>query len=167
MKHLASAAAIATIIAAVFSVASYVDKDSTIIVFPPSKQETAYEQLEPKAPPREIELPTTAREKLDQEPIISNKQLMIRYDAALKIPGSSTKTSTLRDLAYRAIDSKNYKDAFTISKSIPGFTTKSSVLSNLATEIAKSGDIEFATIVAESIPGSSTKSSTLSKIANL
>lgn len=94
-------------------------------------------------------------------------EIIARHKAALKIPGSTTRTDTLKVLAMKSADLKYFKTAFEIALDIPGTTTKTSTLSYVALKIARSGDIEYATKVAEKIPGSSTRSNALAKISGM
>jgi len=96
---------------------------------------------------------------------LTESDIISRYNAALKIPGSNTKTDTLSALAKKSADLKYFETAFNIALNISGFTTQNTTLSYVALEIARSGDIKNAVKVAEKIPGFSTRTDTLAKIS--
>ena len=165
MKFLSKAAAFATIVAAVFSVATYLDKDKakTISKIPSHTTQEAENQQENLTHQSQQELGDKSPKEID----VSESKIRARFKAALKIPGSTTRSSSLEGLAKKSANLGYFKIAFDIALKIPGSSTKSSTLNYVAIKVAKSGDTEFATEVAVKIPGSTTRSSTLQEISRM
>ena len=166
LAFLGKAAAVATIVAAVFTVAAYFN-------IPEEKIETTAPSV--SANVHESRTGPIVRKGNGQRPSVSTEisndvredDIKIRFVAARKIPGTSTRSDALRELARKASDLDYFHTAFAIASEIPGTSTRSATLSYSAKKAAKSGNIELTIQIAEKIPGTTTKSKTLAEISKM
>ncbi|MCY4002684.1 MAG: hypothetical protein OXF33_03120 [Rhodospirillales bacterium] len=166
MSNLGRAAAIATIVGAIFTAATFFYiSDETVETGVPSASTgrsegqtgpNVHEENEPKA-----NAITESSHDVDEA------EIRTRLDAARKIPGMSSRSRALQRLAKKASDFGFLSTAFLIASEIPGMSTRSATLSYVAKKAAKMGDLELAIRIAETIPGMSTRSQTLSEISEL
>ena len=194
LSNLRQIAAIATIIGTIFTVATYFsfsDEPAETGV-PPASTDVSKRQAAPTVPsdePAEIVVPPVpASTNLSQRqtgptvgedngrqtdaaaasnPDISEAEIRIRFDAARKISGPSTKSRTLQQLAKKASDLGFLGTAFTIALEIPGPNTRSNTLGYVARMAKKLGELELAIRIAETIPGPNTRNKVLSEISEI
>lgn len=166
MTLLGRTAALATIVAALFTVATY---------FKGSDERVEADTPSASASLRESQTGNIARKSNGRTPSTSTEmnhdvreaEIKIRFVAARKIPGLSSKSDALQELAKKASDLGFPDTAFVIALEIPSISTKSATLSYVAKEAAKSGSVKLAIRIAEKIPSLTTKSQTLREISKM
>lgn len=170
MTLLGKSAAIASIVAAIFTVAAYFSNNKDNIVTDVSaniavnNDKKKFIEIEKKQTREELVEPKVSTHVINDE---SEKKIRTNYEIALMIPGTITKNDRLEELAKEAITLGYIDTAYEIITDISGTITRSSMLSELAIAIAKTGDMKFALKVANEIPGTITKSNTLEEMSRL
>lgn len=168
MTLLGKAAAIATIIAATFTIIEFYSSPPLSEVVDSSSyvneaEEASVNEARNRTLPGDNDL---FRHELSENNITEN-EIKVRFGAAIKIPGSSTRGEALKELAERSANFGYFDTAIEIAENIPGSSIRSLTLSNIAKLISKTGNIELAIKAAKRIPGSSTRNSTLHEISKI
>ena len=174
MNTLGKSAAVATIVAAIFTVAAYFSGDQKVIIERVVEVEKTNQKVKIESAGNKTAAPIEVQPYTKTETVAANEKssklessIKARHKIALKIPGSITQNSVLEKLAKKATDLGYFDTAFKIALDIKGSITQNSTLSYLAIATAKSGNIEFASDIANRIRGSITKNSTLEQIVNM
>ena len=164
MKKLGAAASIATIIAAVFTVAAYYQGRSSeagnlepLVVDVPRKKLTV-------DPNPEIIFSDGSRKIFKNTQELSMKELKSLHEIAKKISFSTTKNSELKDLARLAVQEGYIDYSIVIADDISYSPAKNDTLKYISMVALKFGDKEKAIEAAELISFNPTKNSVLSLI---
>ncbi|WNO10083.1 hypothetical protein [Teredinibacter sp. KSP-S5-2] len=169
MSLLVKSAAVATIVAAVFTVATYFDNDNDVLIgiFPSPAIES--DDWQPPVNPHYPESDIAIEEKVDpnKREMSPTEVIRAKHQAALRIPSTVSRSSALKQLSEKTADLGYFKESYEIGLDIPSTVSQSSALKYLSVKVANSGDIEFAIEIANKIPSSVSKSNALKEISGI
>lgn len=166
MNHLGQIAAIATVVACVFTVATYFDTAPTSTTTYLYQADPPHQSYEPVLEPNPTKK-TPAAPVVIQEQDGSRDPYRAQFEAALKIPSTTSRSNALSNLARKAVNAGYFSSAFEFADNIPSTTSRSDTMRFVALKVASSGNLPFAVQVADRIPSTTTKSKTLAEISGL
>ena len=139
MSKLGKAAAIATIVGAILTAATFFNiSDEPVETGTPSASNTiGEEKTDPIVRERNGLGSSTTTES---RPDVGEAEIRTRFDAARKIPITSSRSSALQRLATTASDLGFFSTAFRIASEVPFTSTRSATLSYVAKKAAKAGE---------------------------
>lgn len=184
LGSLGKTAAWATIVGAIFTVITFFhvsndrseESDPSALISNDESKSTPVVRENSNEPPRASVVSTSPSDSVASNSsnastasnsYVREAEIRTRFEAAIGIPGTSTRGSALQQLAMKASDLGFLPISFEIASKIPGTSTRSKTLSYVANKAAESGNLQLAIQIAEKIPNTSSRSQTLREISEM